>query len=414
MEPRLLANPRPPPYLAEARRLCASGRPRTMHAATFTAFICVAACFDLAHGGDAGVGSVQRHFRGREALNLTELGRQDHCNIITGGECFIFNCDDSRGGEDKVECTNGYCLCKEGFCAVKGECIKAPSKDNTDKLWTILHRPIRSQLEPNQCLQATALNSTKVMMGMCGPNPLTFELPIGPVGQLKALNMCLQLTWPFGVDRTVDTNKPDLTIEFCDINDRRQQFQVPLGGFGAIRSDYDRTLCLQGLRISGLLPPGAPEPPLNGVGWRVCGDDFPVLEQHFGMSEEQPPPDMPCPSQAACAKLKMLSGKAYCQHATGSPYCQAMLRCPPGGCSNGSCYKGVCMCNVGFDGPTCQDVVPGPQPLNAPVGGMSGAPTPAAVVFGMPAPAPAPGPAGAPGPAPGAAPAPAMAPAPGR
>merc|ERR1719469_1329219 len=107
------------------------------------AFLLVVFCLPV-HGYQADAARGSRHLgrlrrRSLEVLNLTS--REDKCTQVTGGECFIFNCDKTRGGDDKVKCVEGYCLCNEGFCAVKGACIKAPSQDNTDKFFVSVKRP---------------------------------------------------------------------------------------------------------------------------------------------------------------------------------------------------------------------------------------------------------------------------------
>lgn len=55
------------------------------------------------------------------------------CNKKTEGTCRVLNCDKSRGGEGKVECSKDYkCMCKDKYCSTDGKsCTPEPTPSPT-------------------------------------------------------------------------------------------------------------------------------------------------------------------------------------------------------------------------------------------------------------------------------------------
>uniref|UniRef100_A0A7S0FV09 Uncharacterized protein n=1 Tax=Pyrodinium bahamense TaxID=73915 RepID=A0A7S0FV09_9DINO len=48
------------------------------------------------------------------------------CSITTDGSCRLFGCSNSRGGKQAVQCVQGKCVCKTGFCSPDGKkCVKS-------------------------------------------------------------------------------------------------------------------------------------------------------------------------------------------------------------------------------------------------------------------------------------------------
>jgi len=48
------------------------------------------------------------------------------CSTTTDGSCRLFGCSNSRGGKQAVQCVQGKCVCKAGFCSPDGKkCIKS-------------------------------------------------------------------------------------------------------------------------------------------------------------------------------------------------------------------------------------------------------------------------------------------------
>jgi len=322
-----------------------------------------------------------RHSRAQSFLQGLETSSTNgKCSLVTGGDCFIFDCNDSRGGPGKVQCVQGYCLCKAGFCNLNGACVTQPGEDDTDKLWKPVHQEIHWATHPEMCL-STADGYVRIVP--CGEKPEKFVLPVGPVGQIEIgeTGFCLSML----------SNAPSIgayaSSAKCDKANQQQQWEMPNGGTGMIRWHLHPDSCLD--VEQGKMLPGTP------LELQLCDKDD--LDEMFGTSFVPPPPHLSCTSGAGCSVLKEMAKDAFCNLYPHKPWCRRLKQCPSGGCGkNGECIEGTCICKVHFTGPTCELDAPGPIPLYALGGGAPGPATFNVFGAGAPAPAPAPGPALAP------------------
>lgn len=326
-----------------------------------------------------------RNLRSGTKEDSSEDEANGHCSLVTGGECFIFDCNDSRGGSTKVDCVEGYCLCKVGYCNVNGACVRGVVNDTSDDLWTPVHQAMRWATHPEECVFTT---DGYARLYPCGATPQQFVLPIGLTGQIeiKDTDLCMSII----NDTTYVGAMP------CNKGDLRQEWDMPNGGTGLIRSNHQRDMCIE-VQGGSVLP---------GVPLVISPCSSKNLDEQFGDSFEPPPSHLGCTTAAGCSMLKNMAVSAYCSVMPSQPWCQGLKQCPPGGCHNGECVEGKCVCNLGFTGPTCEDGTSGPVPMNYP-DGFTSAVANEYVVFpraSSPGPAPAPAPA-APASAPVAAPA---------
>lgn len=307
----------------------------------------------------------RRHLRSRAQANASE-----HCSLVTGGDCFIFGCDDTRGGATKVECVEGYCLCKIGYCNLNGACVKAVEKDTTDSLFTPVHQAIRWSDHPEECIYTF---DGYARLYPCGASPQQFVMPIGITGQLqiKDTDTCL------GTLNNTNVVGTYVGVLPCDKADPRQEWDMPNGGNGLIRwsSHPDKCLTVEG----GSVVPGVP------LVISACSSSD--LKEQFGTSFNPPPSHLDCTSAAGCSMFKKLRVRAYCGAKSDEPWCRRLKQCPPGGCRNGDCVEGACTCRLGFTGPTCEIAASGPVPISSAEGTAT---EDDVAVFSGPAPAPAP------------------------
>merc|ERR1712007_24618 len=67
--------------------------------------------------------------KGSDACVAGDFGCYDLCRRDTGGSCYIWNCDSSRG---PTVCTSSArCLCNDNFCASVGRCLPKFSTNKT-------------------------------------------------------------------------------------------------------------------------------------------------------------------------------------------------------------------------------------------------------------------------------------------
>jgi len=318
---------------------------------------------------------------GRHLRTRFQTRSSDHCSIVTGGECFIWGCDSTRGGDARVECVEGYCLCKTGFCNLNGACVNAPEEDDTSKLWQAVSQSIRWDQHPEKCMIVV---DSYLRMADCGASPQQFTLPVGQTGQLKIgeTGQCVGMLTTSDADGSYAGPLP------CDISDPRQEFAVPNGGTGLIRWSHHPDMCLA--VTDGSVVAGTP------LTLHSCESSQSIGQ--FGMSFEPPPSHLGCTTGAGCSMLKDLAVKALCGAMPNQVWCRRLKQCPPGGCKNGDCIDGICVCKLGFSGPLCETHTSGPVPINGfAAGSVAGASAVAADVHVFGAPGPAPGPATAAG-----------------
>lgn len=346
-------------------------------------------------------GAPQRQLRsGKLPTSLAALvaqrraqdGTGEHCSIVTGGECFIFGCDKTRGGKGLVDCTEGYCLCRVGYCNLAGKCIVDPDAggDPSD-MWKKVETRIRWATHPENCFNTA---DGYARMQPCSATPMQFIMPVGPVGIMKNKGdktQCLGILSPVAAPLTV----PNVIGAYlgqlpCDVADDRQNFVMPKGGTGLIRWRKYPDKCL---KVSPALPGLFASSILLGTPIVTALCDELDLGTQFGVAEEPPPPAIACTNPAGCQMVKEMSLDAFCLGTPLAPQCRRLKQCPPGGCRNGVCKNGACVCNLGFQGPMCDIPVPGPIPIDS-FGAPGPAPSQASVIYLGPAPAPAP--AGAP------------------
>jgi len=271
------------------------------------------------------------------------LTRGAECPLVTGGHCYIWDCEASLG---ETTCESGYCLCKDGFCAINGVCVLKPH-DKDHGHWERTRVPLRWTLYPNTCFDGTGLIAR---MSDCGSEPGTFELPVGGVGQLhwvKNRSLCL------GAVREQLLNGNPVRLLPCSVADPRMQFMLPGGASGQIRMYARPRKCLS---VRG-------GPLANRLEIQGCNKK--LLNQQFGLGDVAPPPYLPCNNPANCASIKAQRVLEYCAAYPAWPMCKQLRQCPAGGCHNGVCFSGLCYCQAGFVGPTCEIPAAGPVPLGS-------------------------------------------------
>jgi len=290
------------------------------------------------------------------------------CSLVTGGNCYIFGCEDSRGGAGKVDCVKGYCLCKPGFCSLQGTCVIAPATGDEDK-WIETVAPIHLLAHPDKCLDASA---KVVKVQECGSDPEKFALPVGGIGMIRReanRSQCLGVV----LDPVAGASERIEVKECSVVAGAIMQFVLPAGALGPVRWNYNPAKCLA-VVVAPVLPsnmaPGAPQqvatsPTIVGstLGIQQCLDGS-LLEQ-FGLSDEAPAPFQPCNSSASCAQMKSDAVLNYCSENPSMPNCEQFRQCPPGGCNNGVCVSGYCQCNSGYTGESCEQIVEGAVPISS-------------------------------------------------
>lgn len=242
-------------------------------------------------------------------------------------------------------------------------------REDTARLFKRATVPIRWTLHPHKCLDSS---HALAQITDCGWAPKQFILPLGGTGQIHVAGnptRCLSVNG-------TEINSTALVVSACgDGLDSRTRFVVPDGGTGPVRWELYPNRCWT---VRGGAPIG------HGLELGNCTRED--LSQRFGVAEEANPPSLPCASAGECRLVKEHRRALFCSQHPTWPQCRQLTRCPPGGCGNGACVQGYCQCNTGFSGPTCANVVPGPEPLVVPDAGYS---TPEAIITFAPAPGPA-------------------------
>lgn len=331
---------------------------------------------------------------GMLSVHASSRYQDAECPLNTGGTCFLFSCAESEG---PTECVNGLCICQEGYCATGGKCVRVGSGNHA---FTKVLAPIRSVQDPSLCFDVSG-GTQDLLLSKCegGRQTKKFEMPVSNVGvlrwaadQSKCLKVCEQ--------------GESVQLASCVYDSPESQFVLAPGGEGEIRFMQNPRRCLS---VVG-------EVPRLGSLLKLQECKAKVLYEQFYFGLEAPQLHLPCYTPVQCAKMNAQRVGQYCRANPAAPMCMLMKQCPPGGCFNGKCVSGYCVCNAGFQGIKCNQLAGIPVPI-----GSGPAFRNQGVTFEFsPGPTPGPGPAPgpfAPGPGPmglaaGPAPAPALAPAP--
>mmetsp|Transcript_9274 Transcript_9274/g.13699 ORF Transcript_9274/g.13699 Transcript_9274/m.13699 type:complete len:375 (+) Transcript_9274:37-1161(+) len=318
-----------------------------------------------------------QHQQLRGASQMTQQ-RSNDCTLVTGGYCFITDCDSSRGNAASMECASGHCLCKSGYCAISGACVVAPATSaSEEEIGTVA--PIRLVAFPDICLSIpqalpapvnqTAADGAAMNLPLpppvqleaegCPSPPQKFEFPIGGIGMIRSeenRSQCLAVLDEGGDGAAV-------IMKDCSIaGGASLQFELPAGASGMIRWKSDPSLCLalHGARHMSAVESGSrPPAPLM---LQKC--DSKSLAQKLSLTDEAPPPYQPCESPDSCSELEAKAVLEFCSSHPTWPNCQLFTKCPPGGCNNGDCISGNCVCRGLYTGDSCEKPLAGPAPLS--------------------------------------------------
>lgn len=251
------------------------------------------------------------------------------CPVVTGGYCYIWDCDQSQ-----ATCDSGHCFCKTGFCAGEGgKCVPAPADPPLSVNTT--SAPFYSVKYVGKCLNAT--NGT-IQLGPCTETPEKFVMPLGGQGLLRRDANKTECVY-------VESDFATLRIKTCDLSATRMEFVLPPGGSGTIRASSKASRCIA-VADDGVT--------LRMQDCKTEQSDL-LLQELWGMSDEQPPPYFDCKGNSNCITQKQDKVLSFC--VDFPTFCDSLKKCPSGCNNGGTCNNGHCECTSDFQGGICDEPV---------------------------------------------------------